>query len=521
MTGGADARATNRAPLALLAVIIVTGAAVRLLFTGARGLRIDEAVSWGIARMPWPTFIKVVTTAEANMIAYYVPLRAWLHLGETEFAIRFLSVVFGVLALPAIYRLGTRLFGRREGVIAAALLAAHPFHVHFSQDARAYSLVVFLVIVSTDLFVRALQSPARARAWTAYALVAGLSVYAHVFALLVLLSHAMVFLAHRRRHAAAAIPRGAALLLAFLIAPMVAFLATQNKGRLGWVPHPTPEHLTRILNDLAGSDTAAAAVLALAAITSVLLLRPRRAGAPGGDRSARDRGPALLLVLWFAVPFVVSAAFSAARPILVSRYLLMCVPALVLLLARGATLLAERARFGRAAAIVAGALLLGVFAAQMRDDTRKRIADRNEWAPAARHILAGQREGDAALVYFWSNRYLIEYYARRAAERGGAALTPRFIFPYADGAAPPARRGEVTREEWERISRDAERIWLVAPAKLVRAGLRVPASDDGKLGSIRARLEEGFACEESVVFEGDISPLVVELYTREALPPAR
>lgn len=53
--------------------------------------------------------------------------------GANLMALRVVSVAFGLLTIPALYRLGTALFNRRIGLIAAFMLAVYPPHIHFSR----------------------------------------------------------------------------------------------------------------------------------------------------------------------------------------------------------------------------------------------------------------------------------------------------------------------------------------------------------------------------------------------------
>jgi len=60
--------------------------------------------------------------------------RWWVALLGPDFlGLRFMSVVVGTLTVPALYLLGSALFERRTGLIAAALLAVFPPHIHFSR----------------------------------------------------------------------------------------------------------------------------------------------------------------------------------------------------------------------------------------------------------------------------------------------------------------------------------------------------------------------------------------------------
>jgi outer membrane biosynthesis protein TonB len=73
---------------------------------------------------------------------YYALLHGWMRLvGDSEFAVRTLSALFGTLTVPVIYRLARRIAGKTAGLLAALILAVSPFHVRFAQEARMYTLL--------------------------------------------------------------------------------------------------------------------------------------------------------------------------------------------------------------------------------------------------------------------------------------------------------------------------------------------------------------------------------------------
>jgi uncharacterized membrane protein len=72
---------------------------------------------------------------------------------------RLLAVIFGVLALPAMYWLGLELFrSRGAAALAAAFLAISPVAVLYSQEFREYSLWTVAILVMSALFLRAVRS---------------------------------------------------------------------------------------------------------------------------------------------------------------------------------------------------------------------------------------------------------------------------------------------------------------------------------------------------------------------------
>lgn len=82
---------------------------------------------------------------DVQMLTYISPIAAFtwvfpylqhfvmLLAGPSLAGLRLLSVLLGVLTLPAVYGLGRGLFGHKTGLLAAGLLAVFPPHIHFSR----------------------------------------------------------------------------------------------------------------------------------------------------------------------------------------------------------------------------------------------------------------------------------------------------------------------------------------------------------------------------------------------------
>src|SRR5664280_253990 len=106
------ARSTALQVLALMAIALV----LRVLFLGHKGLWQDEVFSVLFTRPSNTEFWKILWAAEANMALYYLALREWVRWFTSDAAVRMLSVIPGVLSVPAMYALGTRLYSRRVGL---------------------------------------------------------------------------------------------------------------------------------------------------------------------------------------------------------------------------------------------------------------------------------------------------------------------------------------------------------------------------------------------------------------------
>jgi len=113
----------------------------------------DEAITTGIS-LHKLTAIPGVLRYDGNPPLYYMALHVWMSLfGSTETATHSLSLVFGVLTIPAGGWAGWTLFGRRAGIMAALLFAFNAWLTAYAQETRMYELMGLLGVLATAGFV--------------------------------------------------------------------------------------------------------------------------------------------------------------------------------------------------------------------------------------------------------------------------------------------------------------------------------------------------------------------------------
>ncbi|MFM6207439.1 MAG: hypothetical protein ACKPEZ_18790, partial [Planktothrix sp.] len=72
---------------------------------------------------------------------------------------RSLSLIFGVLAIPAIFSFSYFAFQSLIfAQITAALMAVSPYGVYLSQEARHYTITILWILASLGYFVKAIRS---------------------------------------------------------------------------------------------------------------------------------------------------------------------------------------------------------------------------------------------------------------------------------------------------------------------------------------------------------------------------
>ncbi len=164
----------------VVALDVVLGVILR--FKSSSKLWLDEAQSVNIANHPYGQIVHYLRLDGAPPLYYFV-LHAWMGVvGRSDFDVRALSGVFGVLALGALYFAARAWWGARIALLALAVFALMPYAVYFSTETRMYSLVMLLSAVLFWILRLHLDRP---RVATAAAL-AGLStalLYTHYWSI--------------------------------------------------------------------------------------------------------------------------------------------------------------------------------------------------------------------------------------------------------------------------------------------------------------------------------------------------
>lgn len=318
-----------------LALILVLGVLLRLLWIGANSLWFDEAFSWIVARQTaWAILTGRLEPFLPSL--YHFLLNSWIRMGESEATLRSFSALCGAITIPVMYFLGRELFSSRVGLAAALLTSVLPFQIYFSQEARPYALVILLSALTLWAFVRAWKA-AGYGAWIAFGLLAGLSLYAHYFVIFALaVFHAFVFLARPRSRY-----RWQALFLSDLTAIIIAgpqlpsaWAQTQRVTASFWVPFPSPFQPVKTLDYLLFSHTTPPWLIpvALFLTLSIFVLVIMAAFRTRGEL----RAWLLLLLALVLVPMLLTLLFSwIVSPIYLDRSFSLLTPAYVLLLSWG------------------------------------------------------------------------------------------------------------------------------------------------------------------------------------------
>lgn len=126
-------------------LIMTVGIFLRTYNINAKEFWYDEAFT---ARMTSNSFGQIIelSSKDVHPPLYYLTTKAWTNLfGTSDFGIRSLSVLFGVLLIPVTYYLVNFLTNSKlSALLVSSIIAVNPFFVTYSKEGRSYSMFAFI-----------------------------------------------------------------------------------------------------------------------------------------------------------------------------------------------------------------------------------------------------------------------------------------------------------------------------------------------------------------------------------------
>jgi mannosyltransferase len=436
-------RRARRLDAAAVAVPAILAAILGLIELSGRSLGFDEAASVAIATQGGGALGHAIARDGGNMSGYYVLLHVLISLfGSGTFVLRLPSVISITATVALVGLIGARLFDRRVAFAAGLLTAVSLPLVFWAQDARGYAPMVALVTGSFLAFVHlvgdaprvplfgtsGVRNSGRIGAWLAYFVCTTLAAYFGFVAVLVVPAQLLALLWRRR-----ALPAVASALAASVLCwiPLAVLALNRGSGQLFWVPHPSLMVEKQILEALTSAGLQpsfhpAATMWVLIVVTvlivgAVVAVHVGRALRPALPEERPELWGQALVILWLFVPVAVAFVESLiTQPIFIARNLLVCLPAVALLLAVGLT----DSRIPKLASCGALAGLIAVRAVSLVPTYGK---SPENWRLASSYVLARAQPGDCAAFYPLDARMAFEYYVGQ--HRATIAAAPRSVLP--------------------------------------------------------------------------------------------
>ena len=279
--------------LILLFLSLTLATSLRLYHLGHASLWLDEIAT-------------VYGQDIVNPPAYLFMIKTWIKFfGDGETAIRFPSVIFSLLSIPLLFIFGKKIFSVRVGLVAAILLTVSPYNINYAQEARMYSLIWMVGLISFYSFYRFLRGDSRL--FLVGCLLANtFSIYISYSGVLYLFSQSIILFFSFKRHQMKAWIINLLILLV-LISPLLPILMNKIAEPVGikWINldfnhlHLFQSILSYLTGDLSGAGSPMIYLLFILLIGAGYFRF--REGKPRWDFSRDD----LFLGAWFFIPIMI------------------------------------------------------------------------------------------------------------------------------------------------------------------------------------------------------------------------
>jgi hypothetical protein len=289
---------------------------------------------------------------------FFLLLRFWRNMfGDTEFALRYISVLMGTLAVPVGFVLARQLgLSRRAGLLLALLLATSPYLVWYGQEAKMYAFLLLTVTLAFVAYLKALDGLGL-RWWLVFVVATTLSFYLHILSPLMLLVYVAVALLRYgdlRRHWKAWLSSMACLTLPYLPLAVWQFSFLAEGTDRGHPFYPLRQEFYVLLqlytSGLLSFVGLTAIILFVFLFLAGLFLHNRRTRFEKLTSAKR-----LILATWALLPPLVVYLISLRVPVFEDRYLIYISPAFYLIVVLG--LLLVRQHSTKLAALALGLIL--------------------------------------------------------------------------------------------------------------------------------------------------------------------
>lgn len=314
-------RVTRWLGAVVLVGIVLASLAFRIHVARECSLWLDEVLTHMGVRKPWPRVLRGPSVGHPPLM--YVLVKVYTGLfGMTELNLRGVSLLFGCLALLALYELARQLgLSVGRALIVVGTFACSGLFIRHASEARHYALLITFVTLATTRAVRLLQGPSRRRDLVGFALSAVAAAASQYFGLAYALALSLVVavaLARRWKQtstghkllslgvlAAATVPFVA---LALRVAHLGrAFKVGQPDGEVAEVNGPLFLEILRVFSFLTNDAWALLVQPVFALVGLVLLTR-------------QLRGQARVLPLGIGVAPCIAAIFMSSNHFMSARY---------------------------------------------------------------------------------------------------------------------------------------------------------------------------------------------------------
>lgn len=330
----------------LLLLLIFIGAIFRFYKIDFQSVWLDEihTINEANPNISISELYSSLLVSDPHPPLYFILVQLFFKIfGYSTFVLKMFSALMGVGGLFAIYFLGKELINKKVGLIAVVLLSVNYFHIYYSQEARMYSMLFFTTTLSFYFLVRFLNKPS-IKTVVSHAFFAALMIYTHFFALFALCAEYVILLffiikpynIDRKKMVFFSVLSGVITLILY-IPSFKTFIETTKRTSI-WIPMPTVDVYTQIFKEFFGQSE-----IVIFFVLTVLILffiklynRKNKKELAINPNEEKQVFSFIFLFSWIIITLLIPLISSYVNlPMLISRYFINILPAVILLTAIG------------------------------------------------------------------------------------------------------------------------------------------------------------------------------------------
>lgn len=148
----------GRRELCILFLVTLLGLLLRVGYLDRESLWTDEVHSVYLATVPVQETLDEFKLTDHPPL-YFLLLRVWMWISNSDVWVRLLSVLIGTLTVPAVYLLGKQIRRNFFGLLCALFFSLSTLHIRYSREVRGYVLLCLLAILTLYFYLRLCEHP--------------------------------------------------------------------------------------------------------------------------------------------------------------------------------------------------------------------------------------------------------------------------------------------------------------------------------------------------------------------------
>lgn len=337
----------------IIIIILIIGTFLRLFHLDFQSVWLDEVhtLNESNPKLSFQEVHETLLIAEPHPPLYFFIMNVFFNLfGYTTFVARLFSALIGITGIYAIYLLGKELFSKKVGIYSMILLSVNYFHIYYSQDARMYALLFFTTTLSFYFLTKLIKSPT-IRNTVLFSLTSTLMIYSHFFALFTLIAQYLILLyfiifpfnTTRIKFLKYTFLSG--ILTVLLYIPTYKLILKTTQMQSIWIQMPDKDAYTQFFKDFFGqSEMILFLIIPILLLYFIKLFNVKSSKKfninPNEEKHVFSF---IILFIWIIITLLIPLIRThTSLPMLVNRYFINVLPAILIVLAIGIYLIKNK-----------------------------------------------------------------------------------------------------------------------------------------------------------------------------------